>query len=260
MKWYKHDSSANMDAKLQSVILEYGAEGYGLYWYCLELIAASVDPDNLSFELEHDARIIAKNLGMGVQRCEEIMKFMVKLGLFEASNGMITCMKLAKRADDYTAKLVRSKLSQVVDNNQVLQSPTNSDKVQLDKNRLDKNRIESNSETPSGESTKVDNKKDAPPPCPYDKIIELYHINCRSLPRVKIMDEPRKKLMRDRWRQDVKHQSLEFWEQYFQYVNASDFLTGVTTNWNASLDWLFKPANFKKVIEGNYEENNKGSL
>lgn len=127
-----------MDAKLQSVILEYGAEGYGLYWYCLELIAANVDADNLSFELEHDSRIIARNLGMGVQRCEEIMKHMVALGLFEASGGMITCMKLARRADDYTAKLVRSQLSQVVDSKEVLESPTNSDKVQLDKNRLDK--------------------------------------------------------------------------------------------------------------------------
>lgn len=138
MKWYKHDSNANMDAKLQAVILEYGAEGYGLYWYCLELIASNVDADNLSFELEHDARIIARNLGMGVQRCEEMMKFMISLGLFEASNGVITCLKLAKRADDYTAKLVKSELSQAVDCLDLLESPTNSEKVQLDKKRIDK--------------------------------------------------------------------------------------------------------------------------
>jgi hypothetical protein len=142
-----------MDAKLQSVILEYGAEGYGLYWYCLELIAANVDPDNLSFELEHDARIIARNLGMGVQRCEDIMKHMVNIGLFEASNGMITCMKLAKRADDYTAKLVRSELSQVIDCKRNLETPTNSDKVQLDKIRLDKNRIENKVIKPAAKAT-----------------------------------------------------------------------------------------------------------
>jgi DNA-binding IscR family transcriptional regulator len=141
-----------MDAKLQSVILEYGAEGYGLYWYCLELIAANVDPDNLSFELEHDARIIARNLGMGVQRCEDIMKHMVNIGLFEASNGRITCLKLAKRADDYTAKLVRSGLSQAVDLIDNRESPTNSDNVQLDKNRLDKNRIENKPKKPAAKA------------------------------------------------------------------------------------------------------------
>ena len=39
MKWFKHEAAANMDAKLQEVLLDYGLEGYGLYWYCLELIA-----------------------------------------------------------------------------------------------------------------------------------------------------------------------------------------------------------------------------
>ena len=63
MQWYKHDSNANMDAKLQDVLLDYGLEGYGLYWYCIELIAAKVDQNSLTFELEHDARIIARNTG-----------------------------------------------------------------------------------------------------------------------------------------------------------------------------------------------------
>ena len=30
MKWFKHDSDANLDAKLQNVLLDYGLEGYGL--------------------------------------------------------------------------------------------------------------------------------------------------------------------------------------------------------------------------------------
>ena len=39
MKWIKHDTNANQDAKLKKLRMKYGLEGYGMYWYCLELIA-----------------------------------------------------------------------------------------------------------------------------------------------------------------------------------------------------------------------------
>ena len=142
MKWFKHSASSNLNAKLQDLVLEYGFEGYGVYWYCLELIAGNVEPEKLTFELEHDARLIARYGGIGVQKVEEIMKHMVKLELFECSNGKITCLKLAKRCDDYTAKLVKKNQAQAIDNKELRESPTNSEKVPLDKIRIDKNRSE----------------------------------------------------------------------------------------------------------------------
>ena len=142
MKWFKHESTANMDAKLQEVLLDYGLEGYGLYWYCLELIAGNVEAHNLTFELEHDARIIARNTGSTVQKVEEMMNKFSSLGLFENSGGTITCLKLASVSDDYTSKMVRIKGTQALDSKRVLQSPTNSEKVPLDKTRLDKTRID----------------------------------------------------------------------------------------------------------------------
>lgn len=99
MKWFKHDSNANMDFKMQTLLIDYGLEGYGLYWYCIELIAGKIEEDNISFELEHDARIIARNTGSTVQRVEEMMKKFIDLGLFENSNGAITCLKLRDRLD-----------------------------------------------------------------------------------------------------------------------------------------------------------------
>ena len=99
MKWYKHDADANMDARLQEVLLDFGLEGYGLYWYCLELITNKVTSDNITFTLEHDARIIARNTGSTVQKVELMMVKFIELGLFENISGVITCSKLAKRLD-----------------------------------------------------------------------------------------------------------------------------------------------------------------
>lgn len=98
MEWFRHDSNANLDDKLQQVLLNYGLEGYGLYWYCIELIVNKVSKDNITFELKHDARVIARNTGSTPQKVEEMMKHFVELGLFENNiNGVITCMKVAKR-------------------------------------------------------------------------------------------------------------------------------------------------------------------
>jgi len=99
MKWIKHDTDANQDAKLQNVMLDYGLEGYGLYWYCIELIAGKIDKDNITFDLEHDARIIARNTGCTAQKVEEMMRYFVDVGLFENSQGVVTCLKLARRLD-----------------------------------------------------------------------------------------------------------------------------------------------------------------
>lgn len=106
MKWFKHDANASIDAKIEKLMLKYGLEGYGLYFFCLELIARNVEKHNLTFELEHDSELISKRVNLHPSRVQEMMVFMVNLGLFENDRGVITCLKLAKRTDEYTQKLL----------------------------------------------------------------------------------------------------------------------------------------------------------
>ena len=106
MKWFKHDSNSNRDSKLEKVLMRYGADGYALYWLCLELIAEPIEKFKISFELEHDAEILAFRLKIDTRRVEEIMKYMIKLELFEhdATSERITCLKLASRIENSIVK------------------------------------------------------------------------------------------------------------------------------------------------------------
>ena len=106
MKWFKHDTDANRDPKLEKVLMRYGAEGYALYWLCIELIAAPIDKHNLTFELEHDAEILAHRLKMDSAKVEEIMKYMVGLELFEidATTQRVSCLKIANRIENSVVK------------------------------------------------------------------------------------------------------------------------------------------------------------
>jgi hypothetical protein len=115
IQWFKHESAANNDAKLKKLRMKYGLEGYGLYWYCLELVASNVTQKNITFELEHDAEILSFDLGIHQDRIAEMMGYMVDLGLFESTCGVVTCLSLAKRADEYTAKALRIKQCKIND-------------------------------------------------------------------------------------------------------------------------------------------------
>jgi len=139
MKWFKHDSNANSDAKLKRIKLKYGMEGYGLYWYCLEMVAQGVEKHNLTFELEHDAELISMDTGIHQERVQEMMTDFTKWGLFENSNGIITCLKMAKRTDEYTQKLLKNIKS--VPTLSVLTPDTIGTKsVLIEENRIEENR------------------------------------------------------------------------------------------------------------------------
>lgn len=140
MKWFKHDSDACQDAKLRKVRMKYGAQGYGIYWYCLELVARNVEGHNLTFELEHDAELIAEDFKISSELVQEMMKYMVELGLFENNRGVITCLKMATRTDEYTQKLMRNN-NKYRDNVRTLSGESH-DSVTIKSDLIEEKRIE----------------------------------------------------------------------------------------------------------------------
>ena len=91
--------------------------------------------------------------------------------------------------------------------------------------------------------------------CPYQKILDIYHETLPELPKVIVLTADRKAMLRQRWKEEPK---LEDWRTYFESVKRSKFLTGKAQPANgkppflADLEWLIKPANVAKVIEGKY--------
>ncbi len=93
--------------------------------------------------------------------------------------------------------------------------------------------------------------------CPHAEIVALYHELLPSCLPVRAWPERRQAYLRQRWREDPKRQNLGWWRRFFQYVGQSTFLTGKSPAkegkpFVADLEWLLKPTNFLKVIEGRY--------
>jgi hypothetical protein len=89
---------------------------------------------------------------------------------------------------------------------------------------------------------------------PYQAIVDIFNETLPELPSVKIVTDTRKKYIRARWHSSDKTKALEWWKKFFEYIRHSDFLMGRKTDFRVSFDWVIKPTNFVKIIEGNYHK------
>ncbi|MBQ7391348.1 MAG: phage replisome organizer N-terminal domain-containing protein [Clostridia bacterium] len=89
-------------------------------------------------------------------------------------------------------------------------------------------------------------------PCPFKKIMELYHQICVSYPRIEDIDGERKKAVAARWR---KYGDIAVFERVFRIAQASSFMKGENgRNWSADFDWMMKPTNMSKILEHKYDD------
>ena len=90
---------------------------------------------------------------------------------------------------------------------------------------------------------------------PVQDIINLFNKSFENLPEVKILSEKRRAMVRKRWIENKGLQTIERWEDFFEYAKKSDFLMGRSDNpFNMTFDWMFNPTNFIKIYEGNYHK------
>lgn len=107
MKWFQHDSNAHTDPKLVDLADRWGAEGLGIYWVVVELIATRLDGQNPTMELEEKTPHIARIFGgrTSIDRIEAILKFCEDLGLFKRGpNNRIQCPTLLKKLDTVSTR------------------------------------------------------------------------------------------------------------------------------------------------------------
>ena len=109
------------------------------------------------------------------------------------------------------------------------------------------------------------------PVCQHDAVIALYHKHLPTLRRVEVWNDTRKGYLRQRWREVAEELSkekeisftdvLDWFADFFQHVAASKFLTGKVNSKDgrsflADLEWILKPSNFAKIVEGKYHGAN----
>lgn len=110
------------------------------------------------------------------------------------------------------------------------------------------------------------------PICDHKGIIASYHQHLPTLRRMEVWNATRTGHLRSRWREvaadlaavnlpNNSQDLIDWWTELFKDIGKSNFLMGKTTgkdgrSFAADLEWIIKPNNFAKIIEGKYYGNN----
>lgn len=96
----------------------------------------------------------------------------------------------------------------------------------------------------------------------FPRLLEFFNSQLKEnnslIPTIKQLSDARKKMLKARVRESGKEALVSV----FKKAAVSDFLNGKNNrNFIASFDWLLKPTNFPKVLEGNFDNpvNTKAS-
>lgn len=172
-----------------------------------------------------------------------------------------------------------SKLPSIYEGSRIIANPRESSPLDLDQGPKDQGReLDQGPVAPTALVGSPAGDTDAKPaqvvdlkshriPCPAVDLVEVFHAECQTLPRVMSLNDTRRKHLAARWREvdaDAKFKDqadgIELFRAFFQRVDASDFLSGRNGKWQScNFDWLFLPTNFLKVWEGNYDNDRRAA-
>lgn len=140
--------------------------------------------------------------------------------------------------------------------------------VQLTTNHITTNQLNTSICPPDGEPAAAAGSKI--PDCEHKGVIELYHQWLPTLRRVEVWNATRQGYLRQRWREVAEELAqdkpieaanvLHWWGDFFQHIGKSKFLLGKVNGkdgraFTADLEWILKPSNFAKIVEGKYHGN-----
>lgn len=88
----------------------------------------------------------------------------------------------------------------------------------------------------------------------FDKLKDFFNSSCLNFPSIQKITNSRKTAVNAR----IKETSKQDFIKVIKLASESSFLNGDNDRgWIADFDWMIKPSNYMKILEGNYSKDNK---
>ncbi|HPV30731.1 MAG TPA: hypothetical protein PLT30_14795 [Deltaproteobacteria bacterium] len=261
MKWFKHLSGSLNDSLIYEAIETFGSDAYLVFFGTLEHLADDFDISNPGIA-RLSIKKLTKNMQLSRLKLVKILQHFDKIArenpakttsFFAEVDGdhvTINCPKFVGLKDNHTTNEARKTCKSLASDLEVTFPYRSRSRVKsIDIVHITKSH-------PNGCDSPVEPDKVI---CPHNEIVDLYHQLLPSLPRVVSWHDTRQKYLRSRWQERPERQNLQWWSEFFNRVSRSDFLMGRVPPKNggkpfkADLEWLVRPLNLTKVLEGRYD-------
>lgn len=253
-EYFSHDANMRNDPKVKALRKKF-TEGYAVYNMFLEYLTDcalfEVEMSELEFE------ILSGDFDVEVEILKDILDYCAKVGLLIKSENVFFSSGLKKRlqpvldkrnnAKDKFLQIKLQENEQKVQKSGVSVAETTQSKVKERKVK----------ESKVKEGLGSSDFSNPPPPMKIDfqKLIDFFNDNRGSMPEIKIISKPRESRISNL----IKLHSKEKLIEVIENCKNSNFIQGENDrNWIADFDWITKPANFIKILEGNFKNKNNG--
>lgn len=257
MRFFSHDVDMRNDLKIRGLRREFGNEGYAVWCYLLEVLT---DTEDLCIDIDNMAGLLSADFDIDRERLMGIVGYCLQVGLFVKDGSMLYSKRHRERImgvlDKAQEKSERGRRAVMARWGKA--SANNTDEADGDTDVLPTNTNESREDKTGEEKTRKDQRREYP----CAEIVKVWNEVCVSLPKVLRLSDARRDKVKARlreWGGDNPEEMIAKAREYFNRIEASDFLTGRSGKWKASFDWIFDSRNnWIKVAEGNYD-NKRGS-
>ena len=211
---------------------------------------------------------LARMVGETLEVVQGWLDELQEAGVYDlAEDGAIYSRRMIR---DENLRKIRAEGGKLGGNPALTKAEKDNGKVNLE----DKQKPTPSSSSSSSSSNTSNKGANAPatttlPPCPQEELIRLYAKHLPHLTQPRIWDGARAASLRQRWQQcakpsagdfgggyDSKEGGLEFWDSFFGYIaNGTTLAKGFESQgrvWRPDLEWICKPANFAKIVDGKY--------
>lgn len=242
------------------ILLESQKDGYLYSNILLKLYLRSLKNEGrLAFNnlIPYNVEMLATLTRHQVGTVEKALRMFEQLGLIEVlDNGVIYMTDIQNFIGKSSSEADRQREYQkrITNEKQKLLGPCKKSCKKSNKKNTPEIEIEIETETETETDNNMSTGVDSRISIDYQKIVDLFNNICVSLNKVRNLTDTRKKKIKSAY----KLLNGDY-EGLFKRVEESDFLSGRNGAWSmCCFDWIMKPGNIIKIIEGNYD-NKKGS-
>ncbi len=266
--YFSHDFGARNDPKLLSLMVSHGVAGIGIFWCIIEQLYEQGGILPLS---------ACKSIAFALHVDEEVVDDVVMNHDLFVNDGdsfwsESVNARLERRKDIAEKRKAAAEKRWKSERKRKATSKSNASASKKDANAMLCNAIKGKERKGKEikdiniESNKLDSSEkkfsdvdDKTKKIDFNKIVDMYHQNCPSFPKIIKMSDARKQKIRIRL-EEMKY-DYSLLEKVFKKMQNSKFLRGDNKNgWSASFDWVFQNSkNWVKIAEGNYDDKGSSS-
>lgn len=236
----------NLDDKIALIEAEFGLTGFAVI---VKLFQKIYGERGYYCEWTNEvALLFGHKNGLGGTAVSEIVSASIRRGIFDKNlfdkYNILTSTGIQKR---YFEAVNRRKQIEVKKQYLLIDVT-----VFLDNVNINQVNVNINSENDNNNSQRKVKESKEKKSNIYSSILDEFIRICSTLPKPQTVNDSRRKAIK-RAEEMLQKNGMSFTDLFIK-VNDSDFLSGRSGVWTGcNIDWILKPSNLTKIIEGNYD-------